>query len=361
VEVEKPPDISDAPTYADVLERAVNTSLSYRTRGSMRSTNKSEWLGCGCIFFVLLGGLIMARRTDETLVWLGFTCAVLIFFGLYHLPRQVRLRKARIQFYRLAVPYARMDVSNVIWIGTHRKARFIFGERGRRLAIPFSLNPGHSRKEHKFFAILFDLAKMKTGEKANNFVETGTAISIPLSEGATYRRLPDLAKGLLLLMPVSLLIIFFSIAGLVFGIKEENGFLLVASLAFLLVGLLTGLKFVRGIKYLVSSYGLFKEEFTSIGYNRRGEETPYEQLRLTLYRGTGKIDDPCPGVLEIRIPNRVPFFIGPERENFFALQYALKEWAGKSYRIRPIYSAPVGVGAIAYVDRLWDPPEKSMA
>jgi hypothetical protein len=354
-------DISNAPTYADALERAVNTSLSYRTFGSMRSTSRSDWLGCGCIFFILLSGLIMARKTDETLVWLGFTCAVLIFFGLYHLPRLVRLRKARIQLYRLTVPYVRMDILSVIWIGTHQKARFIFGERGRRLAIPFPLTHDHSRTEHKIFALLFDLAKMKTGEKADNFIETGSPISIPLSEGATYRRLPDLARGLLVLMPVSLLLTFLSIAGFIVGIKEENVFLLVASLVFFLVGLLTGVKVVRGIKYLVSSYGLFKEEFTPIGYNRRGEETPYEQLRLTLYRGTGKIDDPCPGVLEIRPPNREPFYIGPERENFFALQYALKEWAGKSYRIRPIYRAPVGVKAIPYIDRLWNPPEKSMA
>jgi len=357
---EKLSDMPETPTYADVLERAVNTSLSYRTFGSMRSTSKSEWLGCGCIFFVLLSGLIVAK-TDETLVWLGFICAVLILLGLYHFPRQVRLRKAGIRFYRLAVPYVRLDVSSVIWIGTHQKARFIFGERGRRLAIPFALNLSHHRAEHEFFALLYDLAKMKTEEKANNFIETGSPISIPLSEGATYRRLPDLARGLLFLMPVSLLLIIFSIVGLVVGLREENGFLVIASLAFLIVGLLMGVKFVRGIKYLVSSYGLFKEEFTPTGYNRREEETPYKQLRLILYRGTGKIDDPCPGVLEIRLPNGEPFYIGPERENFFALQYALKEWAGKSYRIRPIDRAPVGVKAIPYIDRLWNPPEKSMA
>ncbi|MHC4661136.1 MAG: hypothetical protein ACYS8W_05550 [Planctomycetota bacterium] len=370
------------PTYADALEEVYKTSLSYHTKGRMAPISCCAWFGCTALTLLFLIPaitmlfLVLARDRYSPS---GFAETSLIIFCIYLLPpflgwtvialtrirRVLRMENGVITLYRLLIPYARIAVSDILWIGTVKTARFLFLTRGRRIGIPVSFRAKDLKSEYRMLDMLFELGRQKIKEEVSNVLETGSPVlPIPLNEGATRRRLPGMAKGFLLLLPFTALLLFAGISFIVLGIKERADsfsiFFFLFVPVFLVLGIYFLVLFFKGMKRAISTYGYAREEFRKTGYRIHEVEIPFADMRITLYRGIGNIDDPDPGVLEILISEKTPIYIGPERQNFFVLPYVLLEWAGDSFSIEPIDHAPEGARGIPFYDRLWQPPEGSI-
>jgi hypothetical protein len=256
----------------------------------------------------------------------------------------------------------RMDIVDIRWVGAFCHELHLFGTGGRRLALPPPAAQSWKTKPLKqAVKILLQLSIRHAKEGADNTLESKLKVKLPLSQGATIKRVPALFGGLLLLAPLGI-IAFLLIATIIPGKPHAHydfyGALLIFALMILSApGLFCLWLFVRGVKFFVSSYRVANETFSPVGFRRGNEERiPYRRLEIILYRGLGRLDDLCAGLVEVRVFGRQPIHFGPERENYFILPYVLNKWAGGKFKVRPIGAAPQNLAKMVYRTSIWFSP-----
>jgi hypothetical protein len=349
------PDTTGAETYADALEEASRQEISIRLARVHKGSDVAIAFFATIFVFVVIAFITPNPTMNLFFIAMPFVGGVTVltwFLSGYY--NSIELKDGRLMFRRAFIPFMKTNLAEVLWIGFGSESRYIYLTRGRRKKIPFpSRSMAHRHGDSKLFGILLDLSEIRAREKADEHIESDIPVPIPLSEGATYRRLPGLATGLLLTLPIGGLITFSGFGLFLTGFRENEDGMIIFGCLFIPLGLYVLYRFFSGLRRMFIAYVKSKEQFTPEGIlAKKAQLFPYENLEIALYRGVGGIDDPCPGIIEIFREGEKPAYIGSERENYFILPYLLKKWASDNFVIRPLAGAPAKVQKLLYSDTL---------
>jgi hypothetical protein len=367
IDVSKLTDISNAETYADALERAQEAEISYNPKRPFGRVGRALWnpfsymllfvfyaiygtafkvtvLSMPMIFGSRYGLLFYYGYSPAWGVFLYLAILATVWFTFLILPLvllfgfRVRLKNGKIRTRKPWSYFRSMRLENALWIYFKGKKHFVFGKRGRKIRLPRSESVAQTCILH----LLFTLGKMSIREEAGSIRQSrNPKIELPLTEGVVWRLVPYLFLRLLV---VSILVLI----GIAAVIDDE---IAVGSLLFLLPAGILLVYMIRRTILFILAYRFAWEIFTPAGLLlRKRREIPYEKMRITLYRGSGKIDDPEPGIIDVSLPGEKKLYFGQGRLNFFLLPYLLEEWAGESFRILPIGSAPRRLRRAQYRD-----------
>jgi hypothetical protein len=378
-------EIVEAPTYADALEQSGKVNIKYRTPETEMKSFFTHVVAPWCLLvmvFVFLPILVPGiwpyikttyygypstqARLSRTPVFLQSLTFWSLAAGVFLLwvarrPSHVRIENSRLVQSGLALPVGSIDLVDIRWVGIYGFRFHVFAKNGKRLILPIADSTADEKRQGAAMRILATLSAMFARQEAGHILESGTKITVPLSQGATIRRFPRLLAGAFLLTPLVIILVLACLTigsvEVVYKFNHYCGLLLIAFFLLFVPSLFGFWLFVKGVTQFITSYKTGNEAFTPKGFRPDGGRLiPYHRLDIILYRGGGEIDDTCSGVLEVRILGRQPIHIGFERENFFLLPYALREWAGDRLKVRPITKAPQTIQRLAYVTSVWFSP-----
>ncbi|TET34961.1 MAG: hypothetical protein E3J72_12560 [Planctomycetota bacterium] len=356
-----PREIADAPTYADALEKLNGISRYYRVKPDTPNPWPSIFnlfifsLVAGPVFIYLCSTDLFDNRATLFLSS-GITATIAILILILteaRKPQWVLLRQGTLTIQGSLFFAKKINLIDIRWIGSFGSRRYIFTTRGRRVSLPAPQKKSSRILESRLFSLLFELAKMRVREDAFYLSESGPGVRLPLSQWATFRRVPFLLLGLL--FPAPMIIILLYVAWAIALFPRGKPLLIISLFSYPFAATMMWL-FIKGWKRFLCSYGFRKEIFTRDGLLLgRKRLIPYDTLMLRLYRAPDRIEVPIPGILEIVLPEGKTIFMGPERENYFTLPYVLRKWAPRALEILPTMCAPARALRMQFKDQVWIP------